>query len=518
MDDPSETDTIATSSTASSGSSFTQNAAAVVVDSTGESTEEEDTKMSLMNHSRRRILRQTGGGVATELETSEESTPLDNTSASTRFSTSSSRSNYSTFAHAPPSSSRGDDTFYFHHRIAAEKNTWNAKVFKREEFLSQLFQCFFVDDSGDPGYSMIHNNNNPNKNPIPQSKKCRYLLDQLPWRVIAATLACIVVSILYHMRGHIYQDLYLLEQPEWRWDHNVYSPQQQQSSSYSTHEGNHQEGCTDVVTEATGETTKCHRNMLIAQVSGGNTVLNEMSSICSRPNRAYARRWGRDYVQYSKPVKNLVRSCFDKVTVLSTILERQEQHHVQQQQQATASTNNNWMQQLPQPPRVIYDTVALFPPDAIIMDLDQDLLDLLPPDKLLAIAGWDIHASVIHDSNFADVLLVNLQHEYAATVVQVWQSMVEPPVTCGAGNDLAILLQAVESVLAPHEDLSSVVVSLGETNKGLIADNHAIKVIPLPVPGHKANMLTATHTESKAILQTTADSVCYRYYPRCEVL
>jgi len=311
--------------------------------------------------------------------------------------------------------------------------------------------------------------------------------------VIVAAIACVVMS-LYHMRGYIYEDLL---EVEWKWDHNVYSPERQHSIPGSS-------GCPGL------GGPECNRNMLIAQVSGGNSFLNEMASICSKPNRAYARRWGRDYVRYSKPVKNLARSCFDKVTLLSTILEHQQTANNQ-----STTSKNNWMAS-PSQPRVIYDTVVLIPPDAIIMDLDDDLLQLLPPDKLLAVAGWDGESS-IKDSNFADVLLVNLRHRHAAAVVKIWKSLVEPPVTCGAGNDLILLLNAVESVLEEDEDVSSLVVPLSENRKGLIANN-SIKVIPLQVPGHKAKMLSATHSDSKAMLQTTADSVCYRYYPRCEVL
>jgi hypothetical protein len=264
---------------------------------------------------------------------------------------------------------------------------------------------------------------------------------------------------------YIYEDLI---EPEWKWDYNVYNPRQQQQQEPI----NSNQARLPSVAAATAS-----RNMLIAQVECGNVVLNEMSSICSRPNRAYARRRGRDYVRYSSPSKKLSRSCFDKVILLSTILEHQYPMGMMRMNSNNINvmdSTNDWIQQQQQPPpRVVYDAVALFPLDAIVTDLDNDLINLLPDDKLLGIAGWEVNSS-IKDSSFAHVLLVNLRHKHAYTVVQKWKSMVEPPVTCGAGNDLNLLLRAVESVLEEDQDISSLVISLSKNRKGMIANN-AIK-------------------------------------------
>ena len=329
-----------------------------------------------------------------------------------------------------------------------------------------------------------------------ESKHCRRLLNQFSWRVILAAFACISLS-LYQMRGRLHGDS---AEPEWRWDHNIYNPRRHASSSESSL------STTTSVASIWNEPTFDKRNMLLAQVTGGNTILESLGDICSRPNRAYARQWGRDYVRYLKPARKLERSCFDKVAFLSAVLRSQKQILYE-----TRNGNSDWLR----PQGVVYDVVALFPPDAIITDLDEDLLNLLPDDKLLAIAGWNEDDSSIKESNLADVLLLNLRHEFAGTVVDLWHTMVQPPITCGAGNDLSILLDVIESVLG-MENLTSVVVPLSENRKGMIEGN-AIKVIPLKVPGSKASMLLNAYTESKIILQTTADSVCYRYYPKCEV-
>lgn len=65
--------------------------------------------------------------------------------------------------------------------------------------------------------------------------------------------------------------------------------------------------------------------------------------------------------------------------------------------------------------------------------------------------------------------------------------------------------------------ISSVVASLDETDDGFVG-GYSIKTIPISVPAPKATMLVSNEAASRAELQKTADSVCYRYYPKCEVL
>ena len=312
-------------------------------------------------------------------------------------------------------------------------------------------------------------------------------------------------------KQHTKQQLEAIATAEWIWDHNTYNPEE--SSKRNEESYDCVEGAKD---EYILNDRPCQRNLLIAQVAGGTKDLVELADICSRPNRAYARRWGRDYVRYAKPRRNLARSCFDKVELLRAILDfqqQQEQQSISSNSNTTTHSNHSWRDPI-QPSRTSYDAVALFPLDAIISDLDNDLLNLLPEDKLLAIAGWDGTST----TKCSDVVFFNLRHNYASAVIEAWDALVEPPESCGAANDFALLLQAVESVLEENQHLSSMVVSFDQNDqKGTLAGN-AIKVIPARVPGNKAVMLANNQVDSRTILQTTADSVCYRYYPGCDVL
>jgi hypothetical protein len=310
---------------------------------------------------------------------------------------------------------------------------------------------------------------------------------------------CLATSY-YHWRDHNEQS----KAPEWKWDHNVYNPWYYGTANTSQVETN--------LLYSEEPWDPFSRNLLLAQVAG-NPTLESLTRITSRPNRAYARQWVRDYVRYAGSSKRLDRVCFDKVALLRMILHQQQGH---------TSTNNRTESNAGSTPpirRVPYDAIVLLPPDAIIADLDYDLLNLFPSNKLLAITGYD-HAtptSIQQDTPLSEVIFFNLRHKYAASVVELWHSLAAAPATCGAGNDVQLLLDATRSCVENEEEFQYIVISLEESSAGFVGDR-AIKIIPQPVPSSKAVMLVSNVAETRAELHTTADSVCYRYYPRCDVL
>ena len=164
---------------------------------------------------------------------------------------------------------------------------------------------------------------------------------------------------------------------EWIWDHNVYRPRQTSTT------GN----LSQTVETLESPPKNQNRNLLLAQFSG-TPALDTMAAISSRPNRAYARQWVRDYVLYTgSSRKRLERACFDKVFVLSTLLAYQ------------VHSDSLWSPTS----RVQYDAIVLLPPDAIITDLDSDLLNLFPSDNLLAVASYERSTST-NDSTLSEVL------------------------------------------------------------------------------------------------------------------
>jgi hypothetical protein len=164
----------------------------------------------------------------------------------------------------------------------------------------------------------------------------------------------------------------------------------------------------------------------------------------------------------------------------------------------------------------------LLPADAVIRDLDYDLLDLLPDDKLIAFAGWKREDPWAVSDSRINVIFFNLRHQYADRVVKAWSDVVKSKrVTCGAGREVSILLDVIQSVLEPYEELSSMIHPLDQTDQGFVGDGRnefAIKGLAPSTASSSAVVSMSSLPDVAASLQTTADSVCYRYYPKCEVL
>ncbi|KAL3940585.1 MAG: hypothetical protein SGBAC_004915 [Bacillariaceae sp.] len=249
------------------------------------------------------------------------------------------------------------------------------------------------------------------------------------------------------------------------------------------------------------------RVALIAQVASSRPLEN-FSLISSRPNRAYAKFWGQDYVRYNAGRGHVYqRSCFDKVHVLNEVLSQQLMEDDE------TSTIQRWNKR---PYEVKYDSIIIMPPDSIIIELDTDIFEsMFPSDKLVAISGWDDSRMI--DSH-SGIVMFNLNHRYASAVAKLWRELILPMgETCGANNDLEILITAVYTVMDGSEDIQDLIEPLKETRSGYTAD-HLIKSLVPSVPGYRAKHLERTLVQSKSDLQQTVASVCYRFYPKCEVL
>lgn len=338
-------------------------------------------------------------------------------------------------------------------------------------------------------------------------------------------------------------------EPELFWDHNVYyAPRSAATSTRRYH---------SVVLTNTGShdmelaSTPVGRNLLIAQVVGGSyrsstqsallgadssprQLLAQFADITSRPNRAYARQWGRNYVRFrSRPNEGLGLASFLKDT-----LERQQDVHQQLERSF-----------LP------YDAVALIPPGAILMDLDYDLLELIPADKLLSITGWEGYSPNDDGAEVRnEVIFFNLRHRLADQVIRRWWDELESAHQqlnaandVGNGDATSLLIRIIESVVDEGENLFSVLFQLEEADGGFVLEapysdtgnatsHHTMASVPYCIkrfskataetssllasssPLPTSVLLLSDPEVTRATLQTTADAVCYRYYPKCEIM
>lgn len=87
-----------------------------------------------------------------------------------------------------------------------------------------------------------------------------------------------------------------------------------------------------------------------------------------------------DFARFSGSV--IQRQCFDKVTLLDIAIDKQLRDSPREKDRIIAPSLFGVL------PRMQCNAVALLPPDSTITSVDSNMFDLLPEDKLVAIAGW----------------------------------------------------------------------------------------------------------------------------------
>ena len=314
-------------------------------------------------------------------------------------------------------------------------------------------------------------------------------------------LVSVIVAILACLRKRPFNDHYIIPGiPEWHWDHNIYISHSNSDTSTTT---------TTTAMQDFSDVTTNQNIALVAQVVN-NRPLRTLSDVSSRLWRAYARQWGMDYAQYDSGRPSYdPKECFDKIIVLNTILDHQ---NLQVNQSSL-----HWSSHPPE--KVRYDTMILLNPDSIVTNLDMNLFDAMLPDKnkLVAIAGFTDETQKLNSQS--GIVVYNLRHKYADAVAKLWSDMAAPiDVTCGANNDLGMLLTAIATVMEPEEEaFDDLIHGIEESDDGFLGDR-MVKFITPSVPGPRLELLMENLEDSKTDLLKTADAVCYRYYPRCEVI
>jgi hypothetical protein len=314
------------------------------------------------------------------------------------------------------------------------------------------------------------------------------------WKV--AIFLSVAVAVIAVFRAKPVYEYYEDRTSEWTWDRNVYLPRSgAESNSIETFDN------------SDTETASGTQIALIAQVTEG-LAMKQISEVATRPNRAYVRHWKMDYVQYyAGRVSYSSKSCFDKAFVLQTLAENQIEE--------AKDPAPHW----PHAPRVRYDAVLLLPSDAIVMDMDENIIDvLLPREKLVAIAGWTTSREKF--SSNSGVVLFNMRHRHALQVIKLWWDISQEPYkTCGAENGISTLIDAIAAVmdLQKGETLDDLIKSIPEHPSGMLSD-HIIKCLPSSVPGSRSEIFLSKLQQSGEVIHQTADSVCYRFYPKCEVV
>lgn len=143
-----------------------------------------------------------------------------------------------------------------------------------------------------------------------------------------------------------------------------------------------------------------------------------------------------------------------------------------------------------------YDFIAFFPPSAIMIHLDHSLHELLPTADQFMTVG-----------NTTGFFVLNLRHAAAAHAISNWQTLLQDD--DDIDNDVSSF--GLSSFLLSNLPQSLPVSFLPE-HDGFVG-NRLIQCLPAT-----SSAAVADDVQRKNEAATTVASVCYRYYPKCEVL
>ena len=168
----------------------------------------------------------------------------------------------------------------------------------------------------------------------------------------------------------------------WEWDHN------------------HHDTARPLNAFSTGDSSYfTSRRLLIVQDSPPGPE-EEILEATSRVNRAYAKRWGFDYLKFTGVAIGTSpwQSTFNKPFILSSLVK----------------SSIEGIQVVKNEGIPVYDAVMFLDSSAVIVELDFNVLHLIGKKKLIA-SGW-IGPVKNKEGMYSDVMIWNLDHPKAKNI------------------------------------------------------------------------------------------------------
>lgn len=258
----------------------------------------------------------------------------------------------------------------------------------------------------------------------------------------------------------------------------------------------------------------------------------QLLDVTSRVNRAYARRWGYDYLSYigHSPDSYLINELY-----------RMRCAKLQREDNLTVSDSGTFK---PSPiplssshPRK-YDTVVVLQSDAMIVQLDFNIINLLPRNGSQEISSIENENSEVQGTDsrslfaggidpeswnvYSTVEVWNLNHSFFNTFSQSWIDNDLKENMGRASNAIVMkdLLTVLQNATAQYSESSGDhTIPLLRTIPKEMVNGIAGTVIKQK----RDSMSTQVVTEQDLfniipIIQGIADNTCYRYYPLCEIV
>jgi hypothetical protein len=256
-------------------------------------------------------------------------------------------------------------------------------------------------------------------------------------------------------------------EPRWIWDHNIYDPRG---------------------TLPVADSAKRSRKLLILQ-HATSPQMAKILDVTSRVNRAYAKHLEADYVRIDG-LGTLCDVIFNVITM-------------------KIASEDAWLQ---------YDVILAMTPDAVFVDFDVNVLALFLAgnnNNLVGIAG----NTTSIDQLGKGLLFWNTRHQESSTVLKLWRDNPTSARDIGLSiDDITTLFDLLRKAYN-QEELFNMVQELKPPQVDFFSGN-LIKFFRQPPDYEPMSRLKWLESESEdvvIVLEQLVDSICFKYYPKCEL-
>lgn len=294
----------------------------------------------------------------------------------------------------------------------------------------------------------------------------------------ATVLAVVAWSLISQARDRWYWNH---ADMSWTWDHNIY-----------VHATNDDEA------ERIDISTK--RTLLLVQQATSMNVA-KIVDVTSRINRAYAKQWGIDYVRLD--------GSMSAAGVLRNLLRMK----ASSKSLPSSSRYSNDMKR-------DYDVVVMLDADAMVVDMDYNILDLFAPGFLIGTIGGkrDGDGSTVELNDGAGIMFWNLNHEEIGPLSKLWRDELHTSFERGLIVDESSVLANVLSNTYSTRELKTLAQPLSPSQVSYFSGNK-VRFMRKPSEAvQKTSWLDTDWQDVAIVLEQTADAVCFKFFPKCDVL
>jgi hypothetical protein len=242
------------------------------------------------------------------------------------------------------------------------------------------------------------------------------------------------------------------------------------------------------------------RNILIVQQATSLNVAR-IVDVTSRVNRAYAKQWGIDYVRLD--------GAIHAAEVLQSLLRMK-----------AATDSSPFLSRYSKGVKREYDAIVMLDADAITVDMDYNILDLFAPGFLIGTIGGrrDGAESTVELNDGAGIVFWNLKHAEIGPVSKLWADDLNALEERGLiVDESSVLANILSNTYSPRE-LKTLVQPLSPPQFSFFS-GEAVRFMRKPsYAAQKTGWLDTDWKDIAIVLEQTADAVCFKFYPKCDLL